>query len=187
MKRNYGIDTARGLCMLYIVGIFHLTQYLGKNYYLLYNAVGNNIMCASLGTFSFLSGLLLGKKYVFASMKDVLYFYKKRVIRFYPLFIIATLLLWFIGMNSLYQSIIGLLGLSPFTSNQPMTLWYISMLIVFYFITPVCVNKYRLIISLGVCCITIIFHTFITLIFAFYTTLFCIFWEFVWQIILADS
>ena len=65
--------------MLYIVGIFHLTQYLGESYYLNYNAYGNSLMCSCLGTFSLISGYLLGQKYECKSLKNAFFFYKKRI------------------------------------------------------------------------------------------------------------
>lgn len=110
-ERILGFDIARSICMIYIIGVFHLTQYLGEQYYLWYNDIDNNFMCACLGTFSLISGLLLGKKYEIHTLKDSLLFYKKRIVRFYPLFILTTFLLLLIGMNTVKQSIIGLLSL----------------------------------------------------------------------------
>jgi peptidoglycan/LPS O-acetylase OafA/YrhL len=122
--------------MFYIVGIFHLSQYLGDEFYLNNNVYGNSIMWSCLGTFSLISGYLIGRKYNCETWGDVMFFYKKRVVRFYPLFFLSAILLYSIGFNNLEQTINSLLGLAPFLKPRPLTLWYISMIMVFYFITP---------------------------------------------------
>lgn len=143
MKRNIRIDLLRGICMFYIVGIFHLSQYIGVEYYLNNNVYGNSIMWSCLGTFSLISGYLIGRKYNCETWKDVLFFYKKRVVRFYPLFFLSAVLLYTIGFNNLGQTINSLLGLAPFLKPRPLTLWYISMIMVFYFISPFVLNAER--------------------------------------------
>lgn len=137
--RNYKFDTARTIAMFYIVGIFHLSGYVG--YYLNDYYIGNTICFSCLGLFTFMSGYLLGNKYNFNSYKDVLFFYRKRFIRIYPLFIIASISLYLIGLNDFKQTIIGLIGLSPFVKQSPITLWYVSMIVVFYFILPLLKRK----------------------------------------------
>lgn len=62
MNRSLKIDFLKGICMFYITAMFHLTGYLGGNYYLFNNVYGNSFMCSCLGTFSLLSGILLGGK-----------------------------------------------------------------------------------------------------------------------------
>lgn len=137
MKRNSTIDFIRGFCMIYIVGVFHLSQYLGKSIYLNYNEQGNSFMWSCLGTFSLISGYLIGSKYHIESIHDVLIFYKKRIIRFYPLFVISSILLLVIGFNDIERTFYALSGLSPFVSHPPHTLWYISMIMFFYFLSPI--------------------------------------------------
>ena len=137
MQRNQTIDFLRGLCMFYIVGVFHLTQYLGEQYYLNNNVYGHSLMWSCLGTFSLISGYLLGMKYECNNFRDVLFFYKKRIIRFYPLFILSAILLLLIGFNDLSQTAYALTGLAPFVSHAPKTLWYISMIMIFYLISPI--------------------------------------------------
>lgn len=137
MQRNQTIDFLRGLCMLYIVGVFHLTQYLGEQYYLNNNVYGYSIMWSCLGTFSLISGYLLGMKYECKHFRDALFFYKKRIIRFYPLFILSAILLLLIGFNDLTQTVYALTGMAPFVAHTPKTLWYISMIMIFYLISPI--------------------------------------------------
>lgn len=148
MNRSLRIDFLKGICMFYITAIFHLTGYLGGSYYLFNNVYGNSIMCSCLGTFSLLSGILLGGKYSCGTIKDVVFFYKKRLLRFYPLFLLATICLYLIGFNNFKTSINALLGLAPFVSPRAYTLWYISMIMIFYLLSPLVLtnnNKQRII------------------------------------------
>ena len=101
-------------------------------------------MWSCLGTFSLISGYLIGGKYNCNTIKDALFFYKKRVIRFFPLFFLSAILLCFIGFNTLNQTVIALLGLSPFISPRPFTLWYISMIMIFYLLSPIVLRGKRL-------------------------------------------
>lgn len=143
MQRDFRFDIARSICLFYIVAILHLSQYLGQSFYLYNTFIGRLITFSCLGLFTFISGYLIGKKYTFtptSSSKDILRFYKKRFIRIYPMFFLATILLCLIGFNSLLSSALGLIGMASFVTEQPKTLWYVSMLILFYLLTPL-VNR----------------------------------------------
>ena len=150
--------------MFYITAVLHLSYYLGSDQFLWHNMYGNSLTWSCLGTFSFISGYLLAKKYCCDSTKQVLYFYKKRLLRFYPLFIISTICLYLIGFNDIKQSIYGLLGLAPFVSFPPYTLWYISMMMVFYLLSPIVLirdNKKRIIRSVLLLSIFVVLSRFI--------------------------
>jgi len=91
-----------------------------------------------------MSGFLLGGKYKFTGSllnSQVKKFYLKRILRFYPLFFIATAALLLIDFNSSKASLMGLIGAAPFVRESPKTLWYISMLMIFYLITPIINRK----------------------------------------------
>lgn len=121
--------------MFYIVGILHLSGYFPE-LTVASNQAMVSLIWSTLGVFTFLSSFLLASKYSFSSLHDVKIFYKKRVLRFYPLFLISSLLLLAIGFNSWTETWKGLLGISPFWKPQQHTLWYIAMLIGFYIMTP---------------------------------------------------
>ena len=152
MVRDMRFDIARSLCMIYVVGVFHLTQYLGdsQEYYLGHSPVGSRFVSSTLGVFSLISGYFIGIKYGFKDRTEVLQFYKKRLVRFFPLFFIAALLLWLIGFNTLGQTICALMGVGCLVPENlyPQTLWYISMLMIFYLITPTLVRGAELEFSL---------------------------------------
>lgn len=140
-KRESGFDIARALSMFYIVGVLHLTGYFPE-LSITQNEAMVSLIWSTLGVFTFLSSFLLASRYSFSSLNDVKIFYKKRVLRFYPLFFISSLLLLAIGFNNWSETWKGLLGISPFWKPQQHTLWYIAMLTGFYIMTPLLCIKY---------------------------------------------
>lgn len=148
MKRNLSIDLVKVMCMTWVIVILHFSAYLGDKYNLWKYPFGFSLTYASLGTFSFIAGFLIGCRYEFNTFADVLLFYKKRIIRFYPLFILSTILLWSVHfLKHTKAAIFSLFGLAPFISPRPLTLWYISMIIIFYLLTPLVLNKRKWLIS----------------------------------------
>lgn len=136
-ERKVFIDYIRVLCMCFVVCVLHLSQYLNNDYYLWHTPVFYKITYSALGAFSFISGYLMGgEKY-----QSTCCFYKKRFIRVYPMYVFSTILLYIIGLNGAKESIVGLVGLSPFVRMQPMTLWYMSMMMLFYAITPLVMKR----------------------------------------------
>ena len=69
-------------------------------------------------------------------MEDVWFFYKKRLLRFYPLFILSAVSLYAMHWMSTKPFLFCIGGLAMFTPNPVKTLWFISMLMFRYFITP---------------------------------------------------
>ena len=78
-KRNLTLDITRAICILWIVGVWHLQDYFAQLNFA--NDVTKMITAGVLVTFTFLSGLFLGKKKISA-----LQFYQGRLKRFYILF-----------------------------------------------------------------------------------------------------
>lgn len=80
------------------------------------------------------------------SFADVIHFYKKRVKRFYFLFLFlfSCISLYVIHLFvsrvdfivSVKQLVCTVTGLSCFIAPMPLTIWYFSMMIFFYIITP---------------------------------------------------
>lgn len=136
--RDYRLDVARALCMIYVIFV-HMYGYI-------YNVSSACIIpahdiCgdACLGLFTFSSGYLLGSKYIFGEQNAVivLEFYKKRLLRIIPLFVLSAVVLWLIGFNGARQTLNGLLLISPFVTPRPRTLWYIPVILICYAITPI--------------------------------------------------
>ena len=150
-NRNYPFDLARSICVVWIVGFWHLLNYLPSEYQLSDNAlpICKGITVSVLACFTFLSGFFL-KKYEFGSIKDTIQFYKKRFWRFYPLFVVAAFSLLLCG-SSLKQVLLAIVGLSMFLPPPIQTLWYFSMLILFYLMTPLLQFKTGRRLSLTLC------------------------------------
>lgn len=131
-KRNLTFDFCRAICIIYIVAFWHL-----QNYFPLVdfsNEITKKITTGVLTSFAFLSGLFLGKKDI-----PPLTFYFNRFKRFYILFFFSVIPLFF---NFDLKSILFLIfGLGSFKNPPVPTLWYMSMLVMFYALVPfICYN-----------------------------------------------
>lgn len=137
--REYRFDVVRVVCMSYIVAYFHLYGYVypGNKITVVYSA-STAMAHACLGLFTFVSGYLLGKKYCFAQQgnTDVWHFYRKRILRIVPLFVVSSIALWLIRFNTAAATWNGLICISPFVDPKPLTLYYIPVILWCYLITP---------------------------------------------------
>lgn len=155
--RDSRFDVARVLCMSFIVAFVHLWAYIHPKVRsaIYVHPVFDILSNSCLGLFTFASGYLLGGKYSFGKEGNtrIWPFYKKRVLRIIPLFLLAAVILYLIGFNSAKATLNGVLCISPFTTPRPMTLWYIPVILWCYFITPFISRKsfaWRLTIGVGV-------------------------------------
>lgn len=132
-ERLLGFDLARVFAIFVVIGIYHNLGYAG-----LYHAepAVRVLVYSSLGVFTFLSAFLLSSKYSFSEKGEMLTFYKKRVLRIWPLFVISSLMLAVLGFNSWSTTLKGVVVVSPFWAPHPTTMWYVAMLISLYIITP---------------------------------------------------
>lgn len=137
INRYFPFDLARCICVVWIVGFWHMRQYLSlelrpsERDLFVYKSITMGV----LACFTFLSGYFL-KKYEFHNSGDILAFYKKRFIRFYPLFVIAVVGLVVFG-STIQQGMLAILGLSMLYPPPIHTLWYFSMLLLFYLMPPI--------------------------------------------------
>jgi peptidoglycan/LPS O-acetylase OafA/YrhL len=132
--RILGFDIARAVSIIWVV-LYHSIDYANAGQLYNHSAV-KTITYASLAIFTFLSGYLLASRYQFDKKGSVREFYKKRFIRFYPLFFVSSIILCLIGFNTWINTAKGLVGLSPFWTPHPRTMWYCAMLISLYLLTP---------------------------------------------------
>lgn len=142
-KRIRMVDCSRAVCMLWLIGIWHMSEYLDNDIasFEIFKAITNGTM----SSFVFISGYFLGwgldQEKPFK--ERCIQFYKKRLARFYPLFMLSCIslylawVLWKINyISSLSQLLLTLLGLSCIITPAPYTIWFISMLLLFYAVTP---------------------------------------------------
>ena len=141
-KNIFILDIVRALCILWIVAVWHGNDYLPIEYHWSSVDIPEVVTRVVLLLFTLLSGLLLSK-YNFSAKEDVWNFYKRRFGRFYVLFLIAVLLFYLCGFYTLKASIKCIFGISMFIGQSPFTLWYISMLMVFYILTPILRYKFN--------------------------------------------
>ena len=97
-ERIYSLDCTRAICMLWIVALWHMESYLDitiKCY------ITDDICSGVLAAFTFISGYFLGKKPV-GNVKELLTFYKKRILRFYPLFFVSCMIFYLFLKNNFY-------------------------------------------------------------------------------------
>ena len=132
-ERVIGFDFARVVAIFVVIGIYHNLGYVGR---FSADPAVRVLVYSSLGVFTFLSALLLASRYSFIEKGEVLSFYKKRVLRIWPLFVLSSILLAVLGFNTWGTTINGIVGISPFWAPHPTTMWYVAMLISLYLITP---------------------------------------------------
>jgi hypothetical protein len=175
-KRIVGFDVARVFSIVWIVAIYHVLPHAN----LPQIAPVKTITYSSLSIFTFLSAFLLASRYKFENRSVIIQFYKKRVLRFYPLFFLSSVILCIIGYNSLFSTAKGLLGLSPFWKPHPTTMWYCAMLISLYLLTPywsiggIKKQILRFLATMGVIIIVeLAFHTVVPRTFFYYPVYFC--------------
>ena len=141
-KRNIGIDLLRGLSILYIVGFWHLFNYTEAfpkyNNFLTYR-----FTLIILGTFVFISGYFIGIKDIVFNKHAISDFYKTKLLRIYPLYLIAISLFTFFNLSNLLTSLKAGLLISMFIKPAPPTLWFITMLMLYYVISPFIIQAYK--------------------------------------------
>ena len=161
-SRNLTIDIVRVLCTLEIVAFWHMLDYYPNPE--AYKIVGGlSVTDGVLSAFAFISGLFLGKQSI-----SPLEFYAKRIKRFLLLFAIALGILYAGSViESFTDYVFALTGISCFIEPMPKTLWFFTMMVLFYWITPlICLgnsNKWynKLLMSIAVYAILLLIHVFI--------------------------
>ena len=137
-KRLAGVDCARALCMLYIVGVHHMQSFVAPGTVI--DRLANHAQPA-LYTFTALSALFLGRR-AMDSAADVRAFLRRRLVRAYPLYLLGCLTLFVVSLavgkyfHGVRQLALTLAGLSMVFGPAPRTMWYMSMLLLFWALTP---------------------------------------------------
>lgn len=137
-RREKEFDFIRAICALWIIGFWHLPDYINNPEYVkvLSAPVFYQFTYCVLATFTLISGYFAFYSQ-FCRIDDVKTYYKKRLIRIYPLYAFAGILFGALSINANKTIPFVLLGISEFIEPYPLTIWFIGMLIVFYLLTPV--------------------------------------------------
>lgn len=141
MQQRYSfIDVLRVACVTWIVGFWHLADYT-SGMSGCYNSVTLRITIVILGLFFLMSGFLVGGVDTFSSMRSVFAFYRKRLARIYILYLPALIVFCILNLTTPRTAIKAALGVAMFHGPPPITLWFISALVVFYLISPLLLSS----------------------------------------------
>lgn len=156
-------DAARAICMLYIVGFWHMQEYTSYGFY---SVVTHALTRGVLATFVFISAYWAGQKKV-DNISAVITYCKNRLLRIYPLFFLSCTTLYLIHIFwqkdyivSHLQFIRTLLGVSFIISPAPSTVWFINMIFIFDIIS-LWVNYFKSIRVKFILCIVIVLCVFV--------------------------
>ena len=135
MKKLVSIDYMRAFSAIYIVAFWHLVEYANAVPEHAYKNSWTGLMTVGiLGLFVFISGYLSGGRK--GQSLSPIEFYRKRLLRIYPLYALAIFMFYLFGINGSQTSLISLFGLSMYVGSKPITLWFITMIVVFYLLAP---------------------------------------------------
>ncbi|MEO6277435.1 acyltransferase [Roseateles sp.] len=129
------VDVARASLMLYVVAYLHLGGYVGDGDTHVGWASAAITQCV-LGTFTFISGYLLGRHPLKLEAAAWLAFYRQRFWRIYPLYLVALACFAVTGLTDWRTATKAALGLTMFFPPSPMTLWYVAMLMACIAVAP---------------------------------------------------
>lgn len=134
-RRNAAIDLVRAFSILWIVGIWHVFDYLpeltdGKN------GITYHVTVALLGLFVLVSGYLMGLKDVPLKAGSLRGFYIGRFGRIYPPFVLACLVFMVLKLGDVAALTKAALLVAMLWGPAPFTLWFITMIVLFYAVTP---------------------------------------------------
>ena len=137
--RKVPIDVMRAVSMLYIVGYWHLLDYT-KVASWHYNPVTYRLTVGALALFVLISGFLTGRKDGGLARGEIWRFYKTRFWRIYLPFVIASGLFLAAGINDTAALVKGVTLVAMLLAPPPFTLWFVSMIVLFYLIAPLLIG-----------------------------------------------
>lgn len=137
--RSLGVDLLRAVCILYVVGYWHLIPYTSAlpGYA---NWFTEGLKFVAMATFVVCSGFLLARQPVGLDPTGLWSFYRRRLLRIYPLYLLTLILFGLVGLASPGQVVDGALLISMFDPPAMPTLWFITMIMVFYLLAPLLIR-----------------------------------------------
>jgi peptidoglycan/LPS O-acetylase OafA/YrhL len=139
-ERDFSLDVLRSVAILYIVGFWHLQEYSPSlSFYNDSTLLLTNIV---LALFFYISGYLLSSRYEIDGVSDLLHFLKKRIVRIYPMFVGTLAVFGIMHLISPGTALRGALLTNMITGETLRTLWFVSVIIHFYLMTPFFLNRF---------------------------------------------
>ncbi|MBE6381547.1 MAG: acyltransferase [Lentisphaerae bacterium] len=128
-------DVLRVICILNVIAVIHARQYSE----ILCQTIDSHFpawgyIVGSMAALFFASGYLLSKANTIYTLEDAIKFAEKRVLRILPLFVVSLLTIPY--PEPFWRKSIMLLGVNNFLGFTLSTLWFVSVLIVFYMLFP---------------------------------------------------
>lgn len=156
-RPDAAIDAMRVAAMLYIVGFWHLLDYATVKSWSHHNDITYRLTVLSLGLLVFISGFLAGGPYPGKSGEpNAAAYYRARFWRIYPPFLGASLLFMVLNIETVFALLKGVGFIAMFAEPAPRTLWFVSMLCVFYVVAPLFVRVREQAARFGLLCLSII-------------------------------
>lgn len=137
--RMLSIDLIRVVSAFYIIGFWHLMNYV-DGYSGYFNPYTARATVITLSLFTFASGFFLGRKPLSLTAADFSSFYRKRLLRIYPPFVVAMVCFFILRIVDLSTFIKSVLLVATVWGPSPPTLWYICMISAFYIIAPILIH-----------------------------------------------
>lgn len=173
-NRIDSLDLLRALAIFYIVAIRHLDDYAGDIYC---SKIDDVITYSLLGLFVFLSGYLLSLRTpAIRSKHEILTFLARRFLRIYPLYILALLSFYLFCMLSARDVVIAALLLNMVTGTSVLTLWFVSMICLFYLMFPLVVQNYSLLKTAALCVGIVVLVTSVRKMFGLFDAVIPLYW-----------
>ena len=132
-NRDLAGDLLRGGAVLYIVGYYHIQDVWLVG---IPSPLAGWFARVALALFCFLSAYFLSAKTIIKGGKDVLIFYRRRLLKIYPLYFLA--LVGFVALGLVDKNLFwpSALLINTILNWNLLTLWFVSMVFLFYLITP---------------------------------------------------
>ncbi len=124
------LDSIRAICILWIVGVWHFSNYSDIVATIIKHEIFSQITFGVLAVFTLISGLLTGK-HELSTFKDVLYYLKHRFIKLYPLYFLSCLGFKILDYYSTKQFVKAACLIGILSDKGQVTLWFLNMIIVF--------------------------------------------------------
>ena len=140
------MDALRALAMLYIVGFWHPLAASHLCGDMFYNSATILLSFCFLGLFCFISGYLISKQQQagFGNAREVARFYGRRLVRLYPLYLLACIAFYATGMIPKADFMAGVFLSGAVRNINIMTLWFVNVIIICYLLTPLLLFRFQM-------------------------------------------
>lgn len=142
LRRIRSFDFLRASAVLYIIFVWHIHEYAGR---ILYSRVTETLMYGFLSIVVFISGFVLTLKYDHVStVREVAAFFKKRILRVYPLYLLALILFFYSSLISYHQFLSGIFLFNSLLNTNLRTLWFVTMIMLYYIMLAALLHTYSI-------------------------------------------